>query len=268
VLPKSLISIFKNDSWVKVGVGVELDLNYLSSNYNLGHCSGAIEIKNLALLAKYEKSNLEYMFNKVIGGHVKKISSICDWSKDTLTHEQLVYAARDAIMSLQLFKGIMTPSINYLIKLHEEHKNKVEDVLKVDIINMDIGMVDQKDCFPDDLKGYFPDDPKATTLSALSHKGYFPVDPIIPQTPNNTNTRYYTPKRKNYVGDLNELAQRERLKPPTYYQTELSDPMSTTKEKRVFETVCEFEGYVARGYGASFKDSKASAAQKMYEMLQ
>lgn len=132
-LPSKLINIIKNDSWIKVGVGIENDLAILSQNYNLGHCMGAIEIKNIALLANFKKQNLEYLFNKLIGAHIKKTSSICDWSKE-LTKDQLEYAARDAIMSLQLFNNIMEPTIKYLEDIDQ---NSIQNnLLSINIIGL------------------------------------------------------------------------------------------------------------------------------------
>lgn len=118
ILPKKLIMLIKNDSWVKVGVGVENDLNILSTNYNLGHCSGGIELKNIALLANINNPNLERLYNAFIGDYVKKSSSQCDWSIK-LSKEQLEYAARDAIISYQLGKNIFEPCI---INLKNKHK--------------------------------------------------------------------------------------------------------------------------------------------------
>jgi hypothetical protein len=112
-LPKGLISLLTNDCWVKAGVGVELDLKYLSGNYQLGHCSGGFEIRSIAILAGLQKSNLEYLYSTLTGTHVKKSKSIHDWSKD-LTSEQLQYAVKDAIMSKRIFDEMIKPTLNFL----------------------------------------------------------------------------------------------------------------------------------------------------------
>ena len=129
-LPNSLISIITSDSWIKVGVGIEQDLSLLSKNYILGHCGGGIEIKNLALLAHYPKPNLENLFNQFGGGHTKQISGMCDWSQE-LTEKQIIYAARDAIMSLYVFKKMINPIVENLINI----KKNNNDILEIELIN-------------------------------------------------------------------------------------------------------------------------------------
>lgn len=118
-IPNNLFNIITDECWIKVGVGIELDLKHLSLNYGLNHCSGGVEIRNLALMANYKTPNLEYMFNRFVGFYVKQKSGVSDWSQP-LTESDVVYAARDAIMSYQIFKKIMEPTIDYMVKVEEE----------------------------------------------------------------------------------------------------------------------------------------------------
>ena len=129
-IPKKLIEILTKDCWVKLGVGIERDLEILSYNFNLGHCSGAIELKNIALMANYKKSNLEFLFQTLIGPYSKENHSFTDWSKE-LNSDLINYAARDAIMSYQIGKKILEPSVKLL-----ETKTPVsitDSVLKINI---------------------------------------------------------------------------------------------------------------------------------------
>lgn len=133
-LPKKLVTMLTSDSWVKFGIGIENDLRILSLNYKLGHCSGSIELKSLALMANHPKPNLEHLYNQFIGGHVKKTDSVHDWSKE-LTDEQISYAARDAIMSYQLGMRIMKPTLDTIVKVIQvTSSNK----LKINIGNDDL----------------------------------------------------------------------------------------------------------------------------------
>lgn len=223
-LPNNLLSIIKNDSWIKVGVGIELDLLHLSNNYQLGHCSGSIEIRNLALLAKYPKPNLEYMFNQLVGGHIKKtVSSVCDWSVETLTHDQLIYASRDAIMSLQLFKHIIKPSIDNLVRIDDNNRKKVDNMLKINFVNLD----------------------DTNQLPILSEQ-------------NDTT---------NYVGKLNEIAQKEHIGLPIYQHATIMDPITHQKKHDKFEVVCIFKDKLVKGYGYSKKEAKTDSAKQMFFIL-
>jgi hypothetical protein len=103
-LPDNLIKIITCDSWMKVGVGISNDLRYLSYNFNLGQCSGGIDIKNFAQLRGTSNPNLLDIYISIDGSvssRVRKIKSKdfnVDWSKD-MTIEQIEYAGTDAIMS-------------------------------------------------------------------------------------------------------------------------------------------------------------------------
>jgi hypothetical protein len=118
-LPNKLLNLLKNECWIKVGVGIELDLFHLSNNYKLGHCAGGIEVKNITSLANLTSNNMERLYGRLLGYPVKKSNSVCDWSKP-LTKEQTNYAVKDAIMSLQIFEKIMGPTIEYLRGLDDE----------------------------------------------------------------------------------------------------------------------------------------------------
>jgi dsRNA-specific ribonuclease len=119
-IPAMLFNVFTSDSWIKMGVGVENDLSILSDNYNLGHCGGGIELKNLALVAMFPTPSLATLYNRLVGGQVTKSKSICDWSKD-LTDKHLLYAAKDAVMSYRLGVMILTPSIDTLERATDDH---------------------------------------------------------------------------------------------------------------------------------------------------
>jgi len=121
-LPKKLIKLLTSESWIKLGVGIDNDMRLISSNYQLGHCSGSIELKTFALIAGHPTPNLELLYNQLIGGHVKKTDSVHDWTKD-LTDEQISYAAKDAIMSYQLGISILNPSVSNIKNVIDKHKS-------------------------------------------------------------------------------------------------------------------------------------------------
>jgi len=127
-LPNKLIMLLTNDCWIKVGIGIELDLKYISDNYNLGHCGGGIELKNFANLANYKHSSLSFLVQKLTNYHVKKDKSVCNWSKNILDFNELKYAAKDAYFSYLLFIKIVTPTIEYL-------KNVEDGGLKLNFVN-------------------------------------------------------------------------------------------------------------------------------------
>lgn len=129
-LPKKLEKLIVNNCWIKVGVGVEGDLKYLSDAFNLGHCGGGIEIQNLGLLALAKNNSLANMYNVIVGSNIKKDSSICNWAGE-LGDNELLYAARDAVISHQLFDHIMRPVIDNIKNIN----NKIQDRLEIKFMN-------------------------------------------------------------------------------------------------------------------------------------
>lgn len=127
-LPNNLIKLLVSDSWIKLGIGIDNDLKILSQNYELGHCGGAFELKNIALMATHPRPSLENLYNQFVGGYIKKSNSVHDWTLE-LTDEQLNYSARDAIMSYQLGLNILKPSIEYI------NDKAIDDKLNLDIKN-------------------------------------------------------------------------------------------------------------------------------------
>lgn len=204
-MPKNLKDLLTKDSWIKVGVGVDLDLKYLSENYNLGHCGGTIEIKNIARLALYKNPSLDYLFNHFVGGNVKKSASgLCDWTQE-LTLSQIEYAAKDAIMSIKIFQEIMKPSIDNMIQ-----KKPETDILEINIVNMQL-------------------------------------------------TQNITTENINYIGKLNEYAQKNQLSQPIYQEE--------TTEKNIFVLICKFNDKFTKAEEASKKKAKTKAAEKMCKLL-
>lgn len=154
-LPKKLQKMITSQSWMKMGVNVENDLSILSENYNLGHCSGGIELQNLAIAAGIQRPNLVNIYNLLFDANEKKGCSICDWSSD-LSQESLDYAAKDAIISYQIGVAILDPSINYLCKNSKRIK-KFENEYSVEFVDIDnphkknkkVIIVDDSDLSPD-----------------------------------------------------------------------------------------------------------------------
>ena len=241
VLPKKLINIIKNDSWVKVGVGIELDLANISNNYNLGHCSGGIEVRNLALMAHYTKPNLEFMFSQFVGTYVKKTSSICDWSQE-LSQEQLLYAAKDAIMSLEVFKYIIKPSIDNLTKIKNDNDTKIKDILTIDFQNLN------------------------TVQNTIQNTIKNTIQNTIQNTIHNDIVDQHNVNTINYVGILNEYAQKHKIKLPLYEDIMINDMKLHQQHRESFKCTCKYLDHIIEGVGATKKDAKQNAAKQMYNI--
>ena len=99
VLPRNLIKIITCPSWIKMGVNCDQDIKILSNAYNLGHCSGSIDIDRICIAHNLPSINLGGIYKYITGVSGKeKGMSIRDWTRD-LTYSAITYAANDAIMS-------------------------------------------------------------------------------------------------------------------------------------------------------------------------
>src|SRR5438552_2787634 len=58
-LPPSLIEILVSGSWIKTGVGIDLDILYLSDNFNLSQCAGYVDLKTYGFIAGLSNPKLD-----------------------------------------------------------------------------------------------------------------------------------------------------------------------------------------------------------------
>jgi len=136
-LPKKLLKIITNDSWLKAGVGIGGDLSELSKNYNLGQCNGGIELSSFALIAGCTRPNLGNLYKILLGKEGKKDHGSCNWALP-LTKIGIEYASRDAIMGHKIYKIMMQPTINQL-----ETTFLKDSELDLDILYYDFPRIDQ-----------------------------------------------------------------------------------------------------------------------------
>ena len=131
-LPKRLKKIIIGEKWLKVGVGIEGDLRKICDNYKLSYFYGSFELKTLAEVGNIQKPNLANLYSLFVGKqHYKdKSQSICNWSLPLDNSKKIKYAARDAIMSYQLFYSMLKPTL-------ENIKSKTNNVLEINIDNIE-----------------------------------------------------------------------------------------------------------------------------------
>lgn len=136
ILPNNLIKIMKSESWIKAGVGISQDLQYLSYNYKLGHCNGGFELKTIAQLADIKTPNLACIYSLLTNDYtVKNKNHTGDWSFPLTDEQEIVYAAKDAYMS---YKSFMSIAEYIVYKLKNDKISKESFEIKVINKNIDI----------------------------------------------------------------------------------------------------------------------------------
>jgi hypothetical protein len=104
VLPKQLIGILKKGNWIKTGVGIDNDINLISKNFNLGQCSGYIDMQTMFTMFEVGNPNLNSLSIKLnLPVHKIDRDNKFDWSKP-LSVEDVEYCANDAYISYLLGK--------------------------------------------------------------------------------------------------------------------------------------------------------------------
>lgn len=224
-LPENLVKILTGESWIKTGVGISNDLKYLSYNFNLGHCPGGIDVKTIAQLKGCTNPNLLDIYKSICGSTFD--STIEKIKKKEYNKECAIDWSRDMTMDQIQYAGmdaIMSYKIGrYLID--GICKGAQFDKFKVD--------VDYK-VKNNDLDNQNSNNKLVVTTSIVC---------------------------RNYIGVLQEYAQKNKLKIPTYIDAVCND------DNYRFKVLCQFNSTTTNGYGSNKKEAKINAAYNMVELL-
>jgi hypothetical protein len=218
-IPKQLLQAIQSPAWIKVGVGVGLDLHYISVQYKLGHCSGGIDLRNMALTMRLPHTSLVGLYNHFLKPMPqlpeKAQSSVHNWNlPGALPKQKVEYAGKDAYMGYAIFKAMLAP----VIQVHSPTQKRTG--------SSSINLLDEDE--EDNVKGN-PQVPETTKLlldltppsSVISPTFVDHVEPILfpqPSPMSVMDTEVYAPPLRiiNYVGRLNEYAQQQHVAPPKY----------------------------------------------------
>ncbi|KAL1526058.1 hypothetical protein AB1Y20_020879 [Prymnesium parvum] len=119
-MPPSLSALLSDRSIVKTGVGATADLRYVRNLVGIP-AAGVVELQHLAAKEGISPSGLQRLARDVLGRHLEKNPAIQsgNWEADTLSDEQVAYAAMDAHVSVDIF-----------FALHELHQISQGDQAK------------------------------------------------------------------------------------------------------------------------------------------
>lgn len=271
-LPKNLIKLLTNEAWIKVGVGIELDLKILSNNYELGHCSGGIEMRNIALLAHHTTPNLENLFSQFVTPYKKRTHSIHDWSIE-LTREQILYAGFDAIMSYRLFNSMIEPSLNFIreiiIKGATDSISSDTNMHLSDSSSDEGSSLNDSSFNNDSIDDILSNNELFDAFNALidnkSSNDILVNDPLNEIYKDNASINDEIPSSKklhqhvNYIGKLNEMAQKRNILYPSYNFLTTIDG--------TFTSTCIFNNLSAKGQSRTKQEAKRLSAMNMYHQL-
>jgi regulator of replication initiation timing len=166
------------------------------------------------------------LYNVVTGTNNKKsiIHQLNDWSKD-LSVKQIEYAAFDAYMSYIVGKYFIQTCVNSMTKFASPIKYKLNIIDNLD--NLD----------------------NLDDLNSLDNE----IKQILVKS-----------IEENYIGRLQEFAQKRNLSLPIY--NVVHDKVSSNNAHN-FKISCKFESIITYGLGDNKKDAKNESAKNMFEMI-
>jgi len=97
----ALVQLLEHPQILKVGVAVRDDLRALQKRTPFTP-SGFIEIQDVAHDLGYKDSSLKKLAGVLLGIRISKRQRLTNWDAEELTSSQIVYAATDAWVSLQI----------------------------------------------------------------------------------------------------------------------------------------------------------------------
>lgn len=106
---ESIKNIFENPNIVKVGVAIRDDLKALQKLFKFAPES-FVELQALAKEKGLKNMGLRGMTEEVLNASLSKKAKISNWETETLTAEQIMYAATDAWIGLTLYQKLISSS--------------------------------------------------------------------------------------------------------------------------------------------------------------
>lgn len=102
---QDLKMIFENAETVKVGVAIRDDLKQLQKMFAF-QPQNFVELQDLAKLKKLKNFGLKGMTEEVLLSTISKGAKLTNWESQSLSDQQLLYAATDAWIGLKLFQKL------------------------------------------------------------------------------------------------------------------------------------------------------------------
>ncbi|HPT30685.1 MAG TPA: 3'-5' exonuclease [Prolixibacteraceae bacterium] len=102
-LPDSIRKILSDPRQLKTGVAIRDDLKALQKVRNF-RPEGFVELQDMAVRSGIRDFSLKKLCAILLGVRISKAQQTSNWESESLSDQQLVYAATDAYMSLKIFE--------------------------------------------------------------------------------------------------------------------------------------------------------------------
>jgi len=105
--PVEITEILESEKIIKLGVAIRDDLSGIQK-YRKFIPQGFIDIQEYVKQFNIESNGLKKLAGIVLGSRISKSQQTSNWENDVLTEAQLIYAATDAWICLEIFKKLNT----------------------------------------------------------------------------------------------------------------------------------------------------------------
>ncbi len=135
---EQLASVLSSEEILKVGVAIHEDYRNLSRLYPLKN-NGLIDLAKLANQKGLKAQGLRTICANLLGYKVNKGAQCSNWASETLSHNQIQYAATDAWLGLLLYNNLiqLNDSPNFSLEKTKKKKKKSYNFYKKKNIILD-----------------------------------------------------------------------------------------------------------------------------------
>lgn len=99
---KGLEKLLSGKTPVKIGAAIHEDIRALKAIYNI-EGNGFVDLQDIVKNYGIENIGVKKMTAIVLGFRISKSQQLSNWDADTITEAQMVYAATDAWVSLEIY---------------------------------------------------------------------------------------------------------------------------------------------------------------------
>jgi len=110
--PAPLLKILEKKGIKKIGVDTQGDICRLKESHRF-HARGFVDLAKIAQKKGIIQSGARNLSARYLGQRISKSCQTSNWARDQLSHKQLLYAATDAWICLQIYPLLMGDLTDY-----------------------------------------------------------------------------------------------------------------------------------------------------------
>lgn len=118
-VPENLQQLLSNRNVLKVGVGIRDDIRGLQRLADFDP-DGFVELQTMATDKGLKDFSLKKLAGILLGFRVSKRQRLSNWEADSLSPAQLVYAATDSWVALEIYKKLQVLDSSKVIDVEQE----------------------------------------------------------------------------------------------------------------------------------------------------